>query len=106
MVTLGSEIKKAMRKKKLTQQQLADKIGVARSSISYYMSDKAEPPYGTVINLCKILDIDFNSITGMKTYSVNKHDFELINSINQLPEKEYLVLLEIIRTFTDNYNKE
>ena len=50
--------------KKISQQEIADKIGVDRSAISYWESGKAEPTMGNVVKVAEVLDVDIISLIG------------------------------------------
>lgn len=57
-------LKAAMVKKGLTQTELASRIGICTSSLSYKMNNIKEFTVGEVERICAILDIsdDFSSI--------------------------------------------
>jgi transcriptional regulator with XRE-family HTH domain len=52
---IGSIIKEERRKKGLTQQELADSLGVARSLVARYESDSVTPPLSKIKKLSEIL---------------------------------------------------
>ena len=53
----GKFIAKKRKEKNLTQEQLAEKIGVSNKTISKWETGKCMPDYGVVQNLCKELEI-------------------------------------------------
>lgn len=59
-MSLGSKIRDARIKLKLTQTQLANKIGVSFNSISDWENDKHKPDIDYLIPLCKSLNVDAN----------------------------------------------
>lgn len=59
-LTFGEKIKEARKAKKLTQKQLADKIGAAHNSISDWENDKNKPDPDTIELLCGVLEITPN----------------------------------------------
>ena len=59
-LSFGEKIKSARKLKKLTQRQLADKIGAAHNSISDWENDKNKPDPDTIELLCGVLDITPN----------------------------------------------
>lgn len=59
-LTFGEKIKEARKAKKLTQKQLADKIGAAHNSISDWENDKNKPDPDTIELLCGVLDMTPN----------------------------------------------
>lgn len=59
-LSFGEKIKSARKSKKLTQRQLADKIGAAHNSISDWENDKNKPDPDTIELLCGVLEITPN----------------------------------------------
>lgn len=53
----GKFIAKKRKEKNLTQEQLAEKIGVSNKTISKWETGKCMPDYGVVQSLCKELEI-------------------------------------------------
>ena len=60
MLSFGEKIKLARKSKKLTQKQLAEKIGAAHNSISDWENNKNKPDPDTIELLCVVLDITPN----------------------------------------------
>lgn len=56
MAGYGSKLKEARKGKKLTQDELANKIGVSSSMISRYEAEKNEPDIETMKKISKILE--------------------------------------------------
>lgn len=56
---LSINLRTFRKKKKLTQQCVADKIGVERSTYSYYESGKTKPNIYMLIKLSEVFEIDF-----------------------------------------------
>ena len=59
-LTFGEKIKEARKAKKLTQKQLANKIGAAHNSISDWENDKNKPDPDTIELLCGVLEMTPN----------------------------------------------
>ena len=60
MMSFGTKIREARKLKKLTQKQLADKIGAAHNSVSDWENDKNKPDPDTIELLCGVLEITPN----------------------------------------------
>ena len=56
METLGTRLKKIRRDKKMTQQQLADAIGVSKTSVIYWEKDENTPKHESLVLLAKTLN--------------------------------------------------
>lgn len=55
-ITLGKKIKEFRKTNNLTQQELADKLGIARSTLSYYEKGTVEPNIYTLLKLSEIMN--------------------------------------------------
>ena len=56
-LTTGKFISKKRKEKNLTQEQLAEKLGVSNKTISKWETGKCMPDYGIVKSLCEELEI-------------------------------------------------
>lgn len=52
---IGNLIRIHRRKHFLTQKELAEKLGVTQTSLSYWESGQREPPYDVLEQICRIL---------------------------------------------------
>ena len=59
---IGKFIAQCRKEKNITQQELAEKIGVTNKSISRWENGKNMPDYSILKELCNILDIDVNEL--------------------------------------------
>lgn len=59
-----NRIKQLRKTKNITQNKLAELLGVSRSTISMYEIDASEPDFETIMSLCKILDTDPSYLMG------------------------------------------
>lgn len=70
---IGKFIAENRRKKKMTQEELASKLGVNSKSVSRWETGKCMPDLSLIIDLCKELDISINDfLSGSK---VEKKDY-------------------------------
>lgn len=65
MVNMGGKLKKLRAEKRLTQQQVADRIGLAVSAISSYESGERYPSYSTLIKLATMYHVSCDYLVGM-----------------------------------------
>ena len=56
-LTIGKFILKKRKEKNLTQEQLAEKLGVSNKTISKWETGKCMPDYSVIKNLCEELEI-------------------------------------------------
>ena len=71
--------------KKISQQELADKIGVDRSTIGYWENEKADPSMSNVWKLSEVLNISVVSLIGDDLKFDNAEPIELPKRIVKIP---------------------
>lgn len=59
---LGERLRKAREEKRLTQRELAIRVGLSDKSISIYEKGKVYPPIRNLLMLCRELDISTSQI--------------------------------------------
>ena len=78
-------VKASLEEKKISQQALADKIGVTCGQVSHYLTGRSDPPLKKILEICKILDIKFYELFPESS----------INLSNQLNENyRYIPILD------------
>jgi len=88
---IGKFIALLRKEKKLTQEQLAEKIGVTSKSISRWENGKTMPDVSLFEPLCKELDITINELLSGK--KINKDEYQekfeenVLNAINYANKK-------------------
>lgn len=65
-MSIGQSIKTARKKKKLTQKQLAKKIGVTESYYSVWETDRHAPHIDMLICIADILGVSLDELVGRK----------------------------------------
>lgn len=56
-MTFGSKLKSLRKELNLTQEQLAQRIGVAKSVVSYYESGERYPSYDVLVKLTNVFHV-------------------------------------------------
>jgi transcriptional regulator with XRE-family HTH domain len=86
-------------KNKMTQQELADKIGVSRGTIGMYEIGKRDPDTDTLIKIAKVFNVTTDHLLGNTPTPADKisdsvsDDPELAKFWDELKEREDLQLL-------------
>ena len=63
MATINTKLMRTLRKeKKLSQEELADKVGIGQSFISKIEKGHLEPSLSTLGRIAKVLDTDIKSL--------------------------------------------
>ncbi|UOE54946.1 helix-turn-helix domain-containing protein [Cytobacillus oceanisediminis] len=104
-MSIGVRITKLRKELKLTQQELADKIGITRAALSHYEKDRREPDTDTLVKMSDFFSVTTDYLLG-KTDDLKNgekinsafHEFEKLTE----EEKDYLDMqLEIYRKMKD-----
>lgn len=75
MVDYGSNLKELRLKYKMTQKELADKIGVTKSVVSYYELQERSPSPEILIKLSGIFHVTTDYLLGIE----HKHTIDVSN---------------------------
>lgn len=62
MVLLGKRIKELRNKYKLTQTELAEKVGVTKSTVAAYENDSRQPSYEVLIKMASVFNVSLDFI--------------------------------------------
>lgn len=65
MVNMGNELKSLRTERKLTQKQVADRIGLAISAVSSYESGLRYPSYDVLVKLARIFHVSTDYLLGI-----------------------------------------
>lgn len=115
---LGNKLKKARENKRLTQQQVADLLGVSNGAISGYERNYRDPDTETLKRLAELYDVSVDYLTGMvvkqnqAVYSTNSNEkiiieekLKLADAILNLPENEKKLVLDMVQALKDKRGK-
>ena len=62
-MSLGENIKRLRQSKELTTKELAEKLGVDRTSVSAWERDRTTPNYDMLIKICSVLSCEINELS-------------------------------------------
>ena len=97
MVDFGSRLKELRQKHKMTQSELASKIGVTNSVISYYELRERSPSPEVLLKLSGIFHVTTDYLLGIE----RKH----VIDVSDLSSDELKVIEEMIDLFEDKKKK-
>ncbi|WP_283701344.1 S24 family peptidase, partial [Clostridium perfringens] len=84
---------------KLSQAELAEKLGVARTTIGYYERAEVEPNIYTLVQLSKLMNRSIDSLLGLN------HPNETTNDLNNSDlSKKIFILNKLIEKNTQSFN--
>lgn len=87
MVNMGEKLKSLRIEKKLTQKQIADRIGLAISAVSSYESGSRYPSYDALIKLSRIYHVSTDYLLGITdkrnidVSGLNDAEIELVSQL-------------------------
>lgn len=64
MIKIGSTLKSLRRSENLTQDKLAEKLGIGRVNYTRYETDAVRPDYETLIKIADFYDISLDELFG------------------------------------------
>ncbi|MBO5349343.1 MAG: helix-turn-helix transcriptional regulator [Clostridia bacterium] len=103
---IGNFICRMRKENNLTQEQLAEKLGVSNKSISRWENGNTMPDYSIIENLCKSLGITINELFSCEKISDEKYkeiaDKNLLNAL----ENSTFTLKEKIKYYKRKWLKE
>ena len=83
-MTFGEKIRESRIALKLTQKQLADKIGAKHNSVSDWENDKNKPDPNTIELLCGVLNISPNYLLNTNSDDFSLYEKEIIKKYREL----------------------
>ena len=89
LVNMGDKLKSLRIEKKLTQKQVADRIGLAISAVSSYESGSRYPSYDVLVKLARMFHVSTDYLLGMtdrRNIDVAGLDDDEIGLVSQLVE--------------------
>ncbi len=91
MMNFGDRLKTLRTQKHLTQQQLADRLGLTKSVISAYETQLRRPSYETLVQLSRIFRVSTDYLLGVERSAEDTLD------ISGLTEEEKQALRGLVR---------
>lgn len=107
-MSIGSTIKRLRREKDMTQEQLAEYLGITSRAVSQWECDRTAPDICQLPALCHIFDVSSDVLLGIDAAKSNE---EIRNYLDRAREEEYqgnfegsvAILREAIRKFPKSY---
>ena len=77
----GDNLKKLRKSKKISQEQLAEKVGVSRQSVSKWETGESYPEMNNILELCKIFHCHINDLVNDNIIDIDSLDEEIKMSV-------------------------
>jgi transcriptional regulator with XRE-family HTH domain len=91
MELFGMRLKSLRQGKKLTQKQLAGKLGIVKASISGYEQSAIYPSIEVLIRICKLFDASADYLLGLSDVMEFK--------VSQLTDEQILIIMGTVNQF-------
>ncbi len=103
---IGKFIANLRKEQKLTQEQLAYKLGVTDKSVSRWENGKCLPDVSLYRDLCNILGINLNEFFSGEKIKEEKFREQADNNLFSALENSSFTLKEKIKYYSDKWDKE
>lgn len=94
---IGDRLKALRKAKKLTTQEVADKVNIAQSYLSRFENNKAVPNIEMLDRILRALDTDLSSFFSNDIENASPDLIELINTVKTLSPEAQAKLNEFIQ---------
>lgn len=84
----GENLREIRKAKKMTQEQLAEKVGVSRQSVSKWENGEAYPEMNNILTLCDIFQCKINTLVNESLLDINSLDEEVKMSVVKLKKEK------------------
>lgn len=98
-MNFAENLKKIRKDYNLSQEQLAERIGVSRQAVSKWESGQSYPEMDKVIQICKMFNYNMDELINGDLNSVNESK-EVKGNINKFIDSFFLFITKIVDMFT------
>ena len=105
---IGTNIKRLRREKEMTQESLAEYLGVSVSAVSQWESEKTAPDLSLIPPLCNLLGVTSDTLLGIDLEAKQKRIEEIRTKANTFSRRgykaeAYKILAEGLREYPDSF---
>ena len=88
-MNFGQNLKKLRKSKKISQEELAEKVRVSRQSVSKWETGEAYPEMNNILELCKIFHCHINDLVNDSILDIDSLDDDVkMNAVKFKKEKQ------------------
>ena len=95
----GDNLRQIRKSKKMSQEQLAEKVNVTRQSVSKWENGESYPEMNNILELCKIFNCKLNDLVHTDMTDISSLDKEIVMNVvkfNKKKQKEVKTLSNVI----------
>ena len=96
---LSENLKKIRKENNLSQEQLAEQLGVSRQAVSKWESGQSYPEMDKVLNICKLYNYNIDELLNENVTSI-KEEKESKSNFNKLIEEILLYITKTVNMFS------
>ena len=104
---IGTNIKRLRREKEMTQESLAEYLGVSVSAVSQWESEKTAPDLSLIQPLCHLLGVTSDQLLGIDLEAKERRIEEIISKANSRRRgynaEAYKILADGLREYPDSF---
>jgi transcriptional regulator with XRE-family HTH domain len=97
MMSLGLRLKEARQKKKLSQREVAKKIGVSISTLSGYEIEYRDPSTETLTEMAKLYEVSVEWLLTGKVDNLDEYSTRILNELKNIDDDVKKEILQFIR---------
>lgn len=98
-MNLADNLKRIRKDNNLSQEQLAEKLGVSRQSVSKWESNQAYPEMDKVLEICKLFNLNIDELMNQDIKEVNENKESKLN-VNKIVDDFLNYITKIIDVFS------
>jgi transcriptional regulator with XRE-family HTH domain len=99
-VGIGKNIQKYRVKKRYTQKELAEAIGMSKFAISKYEADSLNPSLKALKKIAGALEISLQDLFGTQPYDLKNREIDFMESLDKLTDNDKKLIMSIINRLT------
>ena len=84
----GENLRQIRKSKKMSQEQLAEKVNVTRQSVSKWENGESYPEMNNILELCKIFNCKLNDLVHTDMADISSLDEEIVMNVVKFNEKK------------------
>ena len=84
----GDNLRKIRKSKKMSQEQLAEKVNVTRQSVTKWENGESYPEMNNILELCKIFNCKLNDLVHTDMADISSLDEEIVMNVVKFNEKK------------------
>ena len=87
-MNFGDNLKRLRKFKKISQEKLAERVGVSRQAVSKWETGESYPEMNNILEICKIFHCNINELVNDNIVDVNSLDKEIMMNVVKFNEKK------------------